>query len=276
MTVALVPDWVCDAPIQPRSLALYTRMAVRCDFATREIVRSHEELAQLANTSVATIKRALDELAAIGAVVITARRRGKYQTSNRYTLPRERGAIGEQLTCEPLTDERPIVVPSSSPVSDQLPEEHQIAAAAVEQLPVEGRGDVAFQACLEVAKASCAAEARGTGRRIRNLSAYARPRAADLLERHRAGIDELLARGAPLTEVADFVAHAEADPLIEPSTSAPHLTPVRPRLPEFRQGAFDDTSEWQRQQPVDIADVRRRLADARGQLMGSAPQEATS
>lgn len=267
--VAVVPDWVCNADIRPSALVLYMRMAVRCDFKTREIIRTHEELAEIAQTSVATVKRSLDELASIGAVQTTARRRGKYQTANRYTLPRDR--IGEQLTDEPLTSEPLVEPPSSSPVSYELPEEHQIAAAAAaEQLCVGEGGDQAFGACLDAAVR--VVRARGTA--VRNIKAYARPLAADLLAKHRPAIDEMLARGAPLTEVADFVAHAEADPFAEPHSAVPHLSAARPRLPEFRQGAFDDTTEWQRQQPVDIAQARIRLAEARSKLV--TPQEATS
>lgn len=281
MTVALVPDWVCNAPLKASALALYTRMAVRCDFATREIVRDHAELAEMSGTSVATVKRCLDELASIGAVLVTARRRGKFQTANRYTLPREQ-LTSEQLTDERLAHEPPTASPSSSPVSYQLPEELQTAAAAsvdsdpsTGELPIAAEeGDTAFQACLQIAKRKIDEDRKVTGKRITNLTAYARPRAADLLTKHRAGIDELLARGASLTEVADFVAHAEADPLIEHQASPMRLTPVRPRLPEFRQGAFDDTLEWRQQQPISLDDVRARLAEARMNL--TPRQEATS
>jgi hypothetical protein len=143
------------------------------------------------------------------------------------------------------------------PVADPL-------ASPVEGVPlplVEPAVMTLDEICLEVAMATVRAEGK-VG--IRNLKAYCRPRALEIKDRHRDAIEQMLQRDATPTQVVEYLTGVES-PLGD-------LLPVatRPRLPEFRQTALDETSEWADQQPIDLEARRAHLASVREALRGEA------
>jgi len=92
---SIVPEWVIDAPISAQAVRVY---AVLCRYADKDdgtCFPSIRTLAERINVSESTIKRALKELKAIGAIKSQKRfdKATGEQTSNLYTVMRSKELI---------------------------------------------------------------------------------------------------------------------------------------------------------------------------------------
>lgn len=92
---SIVPEWVIDAPISAQAVRVY---AVLCRYADKDdgtCFPSIRTLAERIHVSESTIKRALKELKAIGAIKSQKRfdKATGEQTSNLYTVMRSKEAI---------------------------------------------------------------------------------------------------------------------------------------------------------------------------------------
>ena len=92
---SIVPEWVIDAPISAQAVRVY---AVLCRYADKDdgtCFPSIKTLAERIHVSESTIKRALKELKAIGAIKSQKRfdKATGEQTSNLYTVMRSKEAI---------------------------------------------------------------------------------------------------------------------------------------------------------------------------------------
>ena len=92
---SIVPEWVIDAPISAQAVRVY---AVLCRYADKDdgtCFPSIKTLAERIHVSESTIKRALKELKAIGAIKSQKRfdKATGEQTSNLYTVMRSKGVI---------------------------------------------------------------------------------------------------------------------------------------------------------------------------------------
>lgn len=84
---AQIPEWVLDAEISDRAVRLYCALWRHADKADRTCFPTRAKLADRIRCSESSLDRAMKELAAIGAVIITRRRTPEGDpTSNLYTL----------------------------------------------------------------------------------------------------------------------------------------------------------------------------------------------
>lgn len=165
--------------------------------------------------------------------------------------------VGEPAVGEPA-------VGSSGAIQELGPKtDTKAAAAETEQeagaeLPLEGASiSLVAEAC------QLAAEQTVRGRPgIRSVRSYARPRAVDFERRHRVELLAMIERGATVDALVAYLLREEASMVMGSSTPEA----LRPRLPEFRQSALDETDAWRRQQPASIEDRRQRVQIARQAL----------
>ena len=92
----VVPKWVLDKDSKGNALSstavhVYTALV---SYANKDLncFPSHATLADLVGKSVSSVRRALEELKAFGAIQWKGRGDGEQQSSNLYYLPHERGA----------------------------------------------------------------------------------------------------------------------------------------------------------------------------------------
>ena len=84
--IAIVPEWIIDAPISDCAFRLYA-VLLRYGQTSGQRMPGRALLARrLHKSSKDTVDRALKELAGIGAVVVERRRSGRQNLTNRYHL----------------------------------------------------------------------------------------------------------------------------------------------------------------------------------------------
>jgi hypothetical protein len=85
---AIVPEWVLDAPITAQAVRLYAVLKRYADKTDGTCYPSHKTIAKRMAVSVSTVKRAMEELVSIKAVLIEPRynKATGEQTSNLYTV----------------------------------------------------------------------------------------------------------------------------------------------------------------------------------------------
>ncbi len=97
----VVPKWILERDTKGNALsstAVHTYTAL-VSYANKDLncFPSHTTLAELVGKSVSSVRRALDELKAFGAIQWKGRGDGEQQSSNLYYLPHERGAEFEAV-----------------------------------------------------------------------------------------------------------------------------------------------------------------------------------
>jgi hypothetical protein len=110
---AIVPVWLLTADVSAQAVRIYGVLA-RLGYKGQVPHPSHKDLAETARCSTATVRRALDELAALGAIEIKERIDGRGRDSNGYLVKVNRPLlIGEQAGL--FTDEQAPRSPVSTP-----------------------------------------------------------------------------------------------------------------------------------------------------------------
>lgn len=94
---AIVPEWLLTAAISAQAVRLYAVLARFANYRTKKAHPSHKQLAETGRCSVATVRRAIEELEALGALETRGRKNELGQTSNEYVLRVSRPLLaGEQ------------------------------------------------------------------------------------------------------------------------------------------------------------------------------------
>lgn len=83
---AVIPEWVLLADVSDRAIRIYGILRRHADGGGRNAYPGRKRLAELAHTSVDSVKRAIKELVSIGAVTVVPRFDPGGQTSNEYWL----------------------------------------------------------------------------------------------------------------------------------------------------------------------------------------------
>ena len=90
---AQIPEWVIDAGLSSRAIHVLAILGLYTYENRRGGIASHKTIAARAKTSVSTIRRALEELAAAGVITSVPRFDGDRQTTNHYVIHHVRGVF---------------------------------------------------------------------------------------------------------------------------------------------------------------------------------------
>jgi len=87
-TFAMIPEWVIDAGLSGQAIKVLAILGLYTWNDMRGGIASHHTIADRGKVSINTVRRAIDELIAAGAITSTPRFDGKRQTTNHYVIHR--------------------------------------------------------------------------------------------------------------------------------------------------------------------------------------------
>jgi helix-turn-helix protein len=144
---AIVPIWLITADISAQAVRIYAVLARLAYRSSRTPTPSYKELAETVRCSLATARRAVGELATLGAIEVEKRVDGRGQDSNGYVVKVSRPLlIGEQAGL--FTDEQAPRSQVSTPKEQEkeligenpiLPQDAEILCLLLAEL-IEGNG----------------------------------------------------------------------------------------------------------------------------------------